>query len=125
MSSIADPHAALQALLSGAASSLQHFPPTSRYHGVATATLTQADGTTVIYLRRRFIPPPEAYALLQEYVVVQGDRLDNLAGRVLGDPEGFWRICDANAVLAPEELEAEGRIIRITLPAGVPGKASD
>lgn len=125
MSNITDPHAALQALLSGATGSVQHFPPNSRYHGVATAVLSRSDGTAVVYLRRRFIPPPEAHVLLQEYVVVQGDRLDNLAGRVLGDPEQFWRICDANAVLAPEELEVEGRTVRITLPAGVPGKAWD
>lgn len=121
MSGIVDPNAALQALLGGAGGAAPQFPPTSRYHGVEIAVLTRHDGTPVAYLHRRLIPPPETYALLQEVVMAQGDRLDNLAARALGDPEQFWRICDANAVLAPEELEAEGRIVRITLPAGIPG----
>lgn len=121
MSGIVDPNAALQALLGGAEGATAQFPPTSRYHGSETAVLTRPDGTTVRYLRRRFIPPPEAHALLQEHSMAQGDRLDNLAARVLGDPEQFWRICDANAVLAPAELEQEGRVVRVTLPAGLPG----
>jgi nucleoid-associated protein YgaU len=48
---------------------------------------------------------------------VQGDRLDNLAARYLGDPEQFWKICDANNVLRPDELTEEiGRVVRIALP---------
>ena len=54
---------------------------------------------------------------LVEHTVTQGDRLDNLATRYVGDPEQFWRICDANDVLRPEELTEEiGRIIKIGLP---------
>ena len=49
-------------------------------------------------------------------------RLDNLAAEYLGDPEQFWRICDANGVLRPDELtDTIGRRIRITLPDGIPG----
>jgi hypothetical protein len=60
-----------------------------------------------------------------EHAIVQGDRLDNLAGKYLGDPQLFWRICDANNVLRPTELTDKiGRLVRITLPEGVPG-ASD
>lgn len=111
----------LQALLQGPAKP-NLFPPNSRYAGIDTGTLTTPDGKTVVYLRRRFIPPPEDFALLQEYTVVQGDRLDNLAAKYVGDPERFWQIADANAAMAPEELtEIVGRILRITLPAGTPG----
>ena len=54
--------------------------------------------------------------------MTQGDRLDNITAQYLGDPEQFWRICDANNVLAPNELtDTLGRIIRITLPEGIPG----
>jgi hypothetical protein len=99
------------------------FPATSRYHGLAIAKLERADGTTVAYLTRRIVPQPELFALLQLHTVVQGDRLDNVTARYLGDPEQFWRICDANRALSPDELTAElGRQLRITLPEGLPGQ---
>ena len=53
-----------------------NFPPTSRYYGLETATLEGADGQTIVYLRRRFLPPPERFALLHEHVVAEGERLD-------------------------------------------------
>jgi hypothetical protein len=97
------------------------FPPNSRYSGLATLTLTTPGGKTIAYLSRRVVPQPDRFALVRGYMVVQGDRLDNLAARFLGDPELFWRLCDANGVLRPEELEAPGRWLRITLPDGIPG----
>jgi hypothetical protein len=98
------------------------FPPTSRYHGIDTVTLETAAGLTIVYLRRRFVPSPDRFALLQEHAVEQGDRLDNLAARFLGDPELFWRLCDANNALRPDELTEEiGRRLRITMPEGFPG----
>ncbi len=99
-----------------------NFPPTSRYYNFDTATLTTPDGRTIIYLRRRFVPPPENFSLLQEYVVSEGDRLDNITARFLGDPEQFWRVCNANRAMRPDELtETIGRRLRITLPEGIPG----
>jgi len=111
----------VQALL--AQTSLQNtlFGPTSRYYGLGTATL-QADGKPVAYLLRRFLPQPEAFQLLQQYTVVQGVRLDNVAAQYLGDPTLFWRLCDANRAMRPWELTATvGRKLRITMPEGVPG----
>ena len=106
--------------LSGLKTSL--FPATSRYHGIDAATLETADGKIIAYLRRRFVPPAERFTLVQEHTVVQGDRLDNLAARYLGDPEQFWRLCDANGVMRPEELtEVVGFKVRITLPEGMTG----
>jgi hypothetical protein len=56
---------------------------------------------------------------------VQGDRLDNLTAKYLGDPEQFWRLCDANNALQPEELtDTVGRRVRITMPEGIPGPRS-
>ena len=102
------------------------FPATSRYFDVDTARRVLEDGTVVTYLRRRWVPQPERFATLSEHVVMQGERLDNVAAHYLGDPEQFWRLCDANGVLHPEELTAKvGRRIRITLPEGVPGAAPD
>ncbi len=98
------------------------FPITSRYHAIGTATLRSADGQTVAYLRRRFLPQPERFALLREHVVTQGERLDRIAGTHLGDAEQWWRIADANAAMHPAALVATiGRRLRITLPEGVPG----
>lgn len=98
------------------------FAITSRYYGVETAALTTPDGETIVYLRRRFIPPPENYELLVEHTIAAGERLDNITAQHLGDPEQFWRVADANNVLDPAELtETPGQRIRITLPQGVPG----
>ncbi len=112
----------LQALLQAGALKTASFPPNSRYHGIDAATVATAGGKTIAYLRRRFIPPPERFALLQEHTVTQSDRLDLLAAQYLGDPEQFWRLCDANTAMRPDELtETIGRRLRITLPEGIPG----
>jgi hypothetical protein len=98
-------------------------PATSRYYAVAAKVLVDADGTEHAYLARRFLPDPDRLATLRFHVVVEHERLDLVAARELGDPEQFWRLCDANRVLRPEELEVPGRVIRVTLPEGVPGAA--
>jgi len=117
-----DPTRALQALLQADGLSTNLFPPNSRYHGVDTATTAGPDGRTIAHLRRRFVPPPERFALLREHAVVQDDRLDRLAAEHLGDAELFWRLCDANGALRPDELlEVIGRRLRITLPEDIPG----
>ena len=115
----------LQRLLQALPLSATLFPPGSRYNGIETVKLVTAEGEEIIYLRRRFVPQPERFALLREHVVVQGDRLDNLAAQHLGDPELFWRICDANRALRPDELiEVIGRRLRITLPEGLSAGAN-
>lgn len=98
------------------------FPANSRYYNSDTATLETTDGETVVYLKRRFIPPADRFSLLQEHVVAQGDRLDNITARYYNDATQYWRICDANNAMRPEELTEEiGRRLRITLPEGIPG----
>jgi len=101
---------------------MPNLPPTSRYASVEDKTLPLADGTSVPYLGRRLVPHPDRFATLTEHVVQQGERPDLVAHRYLGDPEQFWRLCDANGCLRPEELtERPGARIRITLPLGIPG----
>jgi hypothetical protein len=98
------------------------FPPSSRYHGIETASIETHDGREIIYLKRRFVPEPERFVLIQEHIVVQGDRPDILAAKYLVDPEQFWRLCDANRVIDPGELtDIIGRRLRITLPEGMTG----
>lgn len=99
----------------------EHFPPNSRYYGIPTGQL-EMNGRPVHYLLRRFVPPPERFATLQEHTVTQGERLDNLAAQQLGDAEQYWRVCDANGAMKPGELlDTAGRRLRITLPEGIPG----
>ena len=93
------------------------FPPTSRYRDIETAKFIAADGRQFVYLQRRFLPDPRTIIVLEEYTVVEGDRLDNLTARFLGDPEQFWRVADANDEMHPDSLTAEiGAAVRIPLP---------
>lgn len=112
----------IQRLQQGLPLSATLFPPTSRYQGIATAKRETADSGEIVFLRRRFVPQPERFAMLREHAVTQGDRLDNVTARHLGDPELFWQVCDANRALRPDELtEVVGRRLRIPLPEGLPG----
>lgn len=98
------------------------FSITSRYYGIATIKFESPDGKKIAYVRRRFVPPAERFELLQEHSVAEGERLDNITAQYLGDAEQFWRICDANNAMRPDELtETIGRRLRITLPEGIPG----
>ena len=93
------------------------FEHTSRYYGLEVATWTGPDGRTVSYVRRRFLPQGEDLPLLAEVAVAQDERIDLVTYRTLGDPLGFWRVCDANNAMDPQELTAEpGRLLRIPLP---------
>ena len=93
------------------------FEPTSRYAKLETATLDRPDGRTVAYVRRRFLPRGSSLPLLVEVTVNQGDRLDLITANTLGDPEQFWRICDANDAMHPGELTAvPGRRLRVAVP---------
>ena len=95
------------------------FPVTSRYYGIEIAKYETPDGREIVYLRRRFLPLPGNGLLFAEHVVVQGDRLDNITARYIADPEQFWRVCDANNAMEPDELTAEiGRRLRIPFPQG-------
>ena len=94
------------------------FPPTSRYHGIEYAKYEPAEGKEIAYLRRRFLPlVTSSLPFVAEHVVTQGERLDNITARYLGDPEQFWRLCDANNAMRSDELTSTvGRRLRITFP---------
>jgi hypothetical protein len=96
------------------------FDSTSRYFSIPTTTITvpdPEDGTRdVRYVKRRIIPSGESMTTLVEHTFVEGERLDLITARYLGDPTQFWRVCDANNVMQPEELEVTGRAIEIAMP---------
>lgn len=98
------------------------FDGNSRYAKVpdGTMTIVEPDGTarTIRFKRRRFLPSPSTMTVLVEHTVRDGERLDVVTARYLGDPTQFWRVCDANAVFRPDELtRAPGSVIDIASPA--------
>ncbi len=100
------------------------FPTDSRYYGFSTMTYTDPSGAMFTYLTRRMVPQPGApnYATVATHAVKQGDRLDTVAAKYLGDPLMYWLICDANGAIRPGQLvETPGKVLNITTPQGVPG----
>jgi hypothetical protein len=115
----------VQLLIEAGALPATSYPRTSRYADIAVVAYDPGDGRPAIpHLARRFVPPPERLAALGEHEVVEGDRLDLIAGRYFGDAELWWRIADANPSAHPDELTAQvGRRLRVTAPEGMPGVA--
>jgi len=83
----------------------------SRYANVPDQTFTDAHGRTIPYKGTRFIPTTPAEV---GHIITDGERLDHIAFYYYRDPERFWRICDCNEVIDPDELSADvGRKIGI------------
>ncbi|WP_228544175.1 hypothetical protein [Micromonospora sp. S-DT3-3-22] len=96
--------------------------PDSRYAAVGTTvTVDPETGQEIVHLRRRFVPPAERLATAGWEPVADGDRVDLLAARTVGDPTAFWQLCDANGVFDPAELTRPGQVVRVALPEGFPG----
>ena len=88
----------------------------SRYEGVPEAERETANGRVVRYKRMRFVPSGTGTLA---YLVTADDRPDMIAHKAFGDPEQFWRICDANGAMHPAELvEVVGRRLLIPGPVG-------
>jgi hypothetical protein len=94
------------------------FDTTSRYYSLETAIFTTATGAEVVYKRRRFLPLVETNVVLAEHTVTQGERLDHITARYLGDSELFWQLADVNNAMRPEELTVDiGRKLRVSFPS--------
>jgi hypothetical protein len=111
----------VQAMLAQTSLKTTLFASTSRYYGIDVETIV-LNGTLTGYIRRRFVPQPGRFQLIQEHTVTQGERLDNIAAQYLGDPSLFWRLCDANNAMRPNELtQTLGRKLKITMPENING----
>jgi hypothetical protein len=88
------------------------FSSTSRYASVADATYQDASGRQFSYKLLRLVPTAPT---LLVHTVVQEDRLDLLANTFYSDPEQFWRICDANGAMRPDDLLQVGFQLQIAL----------
>ncbi|MDQ1436896.1 MAG: hypothetical protein QOK43_525 [Acidimicrobiaceae bacterium] len=109
----------VEAVLPGGLAPSPAFGPGSRYQGLALATV-EVGGRLVRYVTRRLVPQADRFAAVSTHDVGEGERPDTIAAACLGDPEQFWRLCDANNVMHPDELARVGRKVRVTLPEGVP-----
>ena len=92
------------------------FDPDSRYASQPQTVDVDDQGRPRPYVTLREVPQPvrprpeDAY-----HVVVASDRLDRVAWQALGEPNLFWRLCDADGALHPDDLLAvEGR--RLVVP---------
>lgn len=88
------------------------FASNSRYINVADGVYVDASGRQRVYKILRLTP---AAPTIQAHSVVQEDRLDLLAFTFYRDPEQFWRICDANLTMRPDDLLRIGRQLQIPL----------
>ena len=87
------------------------FRKDSRYNRVKDAQITDNKGRTVTYKSIRFIPPTSPR---RGHIITEGERLDHIAHFYYKDARRFWRICDANAAMWPDDLADDiGRKIRI------------
>lgn len=98
----------------------------SRYYSLPILNYQTSTGDEVAYVSRRFLPQTDQFDLLLLHTVTEGERLDNITAQYLDDPQQFWRVCDANGAMSPFDLvDQPGATIRITLPQGIPGPASN
>ena len=89
------------------------FSKTSRYYQLPQHTWTGPDGREVVYVGRRVVPRRRRDDG-ERTVVGPEERLDLVAARVLGRPEAYWRLCDANDVLDPFEISGDaGRVLQV------------
>src|SRR5690348_12293982 len=100
------------------------FDRNSRYYGLPIRLLGESGGRATPYVSRRFAPQGHDLPLLMEVATAQGDRLDLIATRTLGDPEQYWRICDANNAMNPADLTATPGI-RLRIPVPYPQQLGD
>jgi hypothetical protein len=87
----------------------------SRYEKVATNQITDSTGRVIVYKKIRFIPPTPG---MVGYTVKQGDRLDLVANLSFRDAQRFWRICDANDAMWPDDMLLIGRTLEIPSSEG-------
>jgi hypothetical protein len=89
------------------------FAKQSRYHLVAEDLYEDPNGRQIPFKLLRLVSPGRG---VQVHRVARGDRLDLISFHYLHDPEQFWRVCDANLALRPDDLLTFGRRLSIPVP---------
>jgi len=88
----------------------------SRYIGLALTPAIGPSGEPRLTLELR-LERPRAERIVTRHRVVQGELIDALAARYLGDERLWWRILDANPAIYPLDL-SPGDEIAIPAAAG-------
>lgn len=89
-----------------------NFGTKSRYAKADMLIVTDSRGRSVTAVMPPDVPDQP---LLGYHVLRQGERIEHLAARYIGDPDGFWRICFINGVMFAEQLTEAAEV-------AVPGK---
>ncbi|MCX6243088.1 MAG: hypothetical protein NTU98_00135 [Bacteroidetes bacterium] len=57
------------------------------------------------------VPPAPDQEPLGRHLLQQGQRTDHLSKHYLDDPAGYWRICEINDAMLPEQLTEKQEIV--------------
>lgn len=87
------------------------FDAKSRYAKAETIVVKDGRGRAVAA-----VAPPDAPAqdLLGYHIRREGEGLDYLAARYLGDPHGYWRIAEMNGAVHADQIS---ELIETAIPA--------
>ena len=77
------------------------FEKKSRYSGVLTYTVTDRRGREVTIVT---VPERPIQDTMGTHLRRQGQRLDHLSQKYLGDATSFWRICEINDAMTADVL---------------------
>lgn len=100
------------------------YPANSRYANCTQASYVAPDGRTIAYVAQRIMPAPERFTPMALHRVIAAERVDLVADRYYGDPEQFWRVCDANRVVwPPDAVSRVDQQVVIPLPLEVASRA--
>ena len=93
------------------------FDRNSRYASQPVLGWVDGAGRTRRFFALREVPAPRSQRSADPiHVVSDGERLDRLTWQNLGDPEQYWRLCDANGALVPDELTSiRGRALVVPI----------
>lgn len=90
------------------------FQPNSRYFSLADKKFVTEQGVEVTYKARRFLPKAGNLTTQGQVSVVDQDRMDRIAERSIADPLAYWRICDVNNAMNPNDLiKKPGHILAV------------
>ena len=85
----------------------------SRYGNVPEHEIIDTNGRRIRYKKVRYIGPARP---LRGHIISEGELLYHVAYTYYRDPERFWRVCDANIAMWPDDLAAQVGL-KINIPA--------